>query len=228
MPTQFAMDRLTNFVLNEEGNLESTPEMNKVIGIMQEHTDVPLRIQPYNSVEANDGVPLWGSGRGHAIPGGDAFVDPFSHPTVAAHEAAHQGFTSDLALSGARERKREEFFADPSNFSQEMLDKGATMRAEFEVGNKTRMLEEANAQGVAQRAMDLAGMQTDTSGWEDMKAYPLAHRFGRQFSPEGETYAKYKPSLKDFTEGELSEFNRMQKSAIPAVDRQFLKGYNRF
>ena len=173
MPTRKAMDRLTNFVMNEDGKLEATPEMIKVIGIMQKHTDVPLRIQPYNSVEAQEGIPRWGSGTGHARPGGEAFVDPFSHPTVAAHEAAHQGFTSDLVLSGAADKKRAEFFADDKNFTDEMLDKGATMRASFETGNKARMLEEANAQGVAQRAMDLAGIEADTSGWADMKAYPL-------------------------------------------------------
>ena len=229
MPERKAMDRLTNFVLNEDGKLVPTPEMTKVIGIMQEHTDVPLNVQPYNSVEATNGIPRWGSGEGHATPLGEAFVDPFSHPTVAAHEAAHQGFTTDLVLSGAADRKRQELFENADNFSKGMHDKGATMRALFETGTKARMLEEAHAQGVAQRVMDLAGLEADTSGWQDMKAYPLAHRFGGRFNPETSLYKQnVKPSINDFTEGELSEFIQMQKSARPAVNRQFDRGYNRF
>lgn len=229
MSERKAMDRLTNFVLNEDGKLTATPEMVKVIGIMQEHTDVPLNIQPYNSVQAENGIPLWGSSTGHARPGGEAFVDPFSHPTVAAHEAAHQGFTTDLVLSGAADSKRRELFENADNFSKGMHDKGATMRALFETGTKARMLEEAHAQGVAQRAIDLAGLEVDTSGWQDMKAYPLEHRFGGRFNPETSLYKQnVKPSIKDFTEGEFSEFDRMQRSAVPAVNRQFDRGYNRF
>ena len=228
MSERKAMDRLTNFVMNEDGELTATPEMKKVIDIMQKHTDVPLNIQPYNAVQAENGIPRWGSGSGHATPGGEAFVDPFGHPTIAAHEAAHQGFTTDLVLSGAADKKRKELFENKDNFSQSMHDKGATMRALFETGTKARMLEEANAQGIAQRAMELAGLETDTSGWQDMKAYPLEHRFGGRYNPETSLYKQHvKPSINDFTEGELSEFMKMQKSATPVVNRQFDIGYSR-
>ena len=37
------------------------------------------------------------------------------------------------------------------------------------------MIEEANAQGVATRAMEIAGLQVDDSGWGNMKEYPMAH-----------------------------------------------------
>ena len=103
--------------------------MKKVIGIIQEHTDVPLKIEPFRSPEMFGSQPAWGSGGGvlhtKGENAGKAFVDPFSHPTVAAHEAAHQGFMTDLATSEVGIKKRKELINNPDNFTDAMVDKGA-------------------------------------------------------------------------------------------------------
>ena len=116
---------------------------------------------------------------------------------------------------------------NPQNYTPEMIDKGATMRMEFETRDKPFMIEEANAQGVAQAAMDKAGIPVDTSGWPDMYAYPEAHRFGGQFSESTGIYTQgaNKPGLATLTPGEGAELGAMRRSFSPAVKRQFGLGY---
>ena len=110
-----------------------------------------------------------------------------------------------------------------------MVDKGATMRFGYEAVDKPRLIEEANAQGVAQAAMDKAGIPVNTSGWKDMYAYPEAHSFAKQFSNSTPMYKDSfnKPGLATLTPAEAKEFNTISRSASPAVRRQFDLGYQR-
>ena len=137
--------------------------------------------------------PAWGSGGGVYDPKtGRAYVDPFSHPTVGAHEAAHQAFMTPHAtkhsFSKEYQDRMQSQLNDPANFTPEMIDSGATMRMEYETRDKHRLIEEANANGVATAAMNKAGLPVDDSGWGNMYAYPEAHGFGQMLSQSAPVY----------------------------------------
>ena len=234
MELRKATDKLQSFIRDNEGNWEQSPELKKVLGIMQDNTDKKINIEAAPSPMLLGGQPAWGSGNGVYNPKTNrAIVDPMSHPTVSAHEAAHQAFMTPLATKHSFNKIYQDRMNDqlnnPDNFTPEMIDKGATMRMEFEIRDKHRMIEEANAQGVAQAAMDKAGIPVDTSGWPDMYAYPEAHRFGTPISQATSRYAKgaNKPGLATFTPEEGAELAAMHKSFAPAVRRQFNLGYQR-
>lgn len=226
--------KLQSFIKATDGTWEQSPELKKVLSIMQDNTDKQINIEAAPSVMVMGGKPAWGSGHGEYDPKtGRAFVDPFAHPTVGAHEAAHQAFMTPLATDYSfnpeyQERMNNQL-NNPANYSPEMVDKGATMRMQFETRDKPFMIEEANAQGVAQAAMDKAGIPVDTSGWPDMYAYPEAHRFGGQFSKSTRDYmyGANKPGLATLTPGEATELGAMGRSVGPAVRRQFGLGYQR-
>jgi len=232
MEIRKAGDRLQSFIQNDEGEWQQSPELKKVLGIMQDNTDKQINIEIAPSPMMLGGQPAWGSGNGVYQPNtGRAFVDPMSHPTVGAHEAAHQTFMSPHATKHSFNKVYQDRvnhqLNNPNNYTQEMIDKGATMRMEFETRDKPFMIEEANAQGVAQAAMDKAGIPVDTSGWPDMYAYPEAYQFGGQFSRSTGRYMQgaNKPGLATLTPDEGAELKAMRKSAGPAVRRQFDLGY---
>lgn len=227
MSERKAGERLQSFIQKDDGKWEQSPELKKVLGIMQDNTDVPLKVEMAPSPMMMHGQPAWGSSGGvlftQGANAGRALVDPLAHPTVAAHEAAHQGFMSDLgksAVSGTAKNKSQEFITDVENYPDSMFESGAALRAAYETQDKYRLIEEANAQGVAQAAMDKAGIPVDTSGWSDMYAYPAAHK------PNGRM-AQVQVDLDTLGGGETSEYNRIQRSHMPAVKRQFDLGYGR-
>ena len=232
MADRFASDRLQSFVKANDGTFEQSPELKKVLGIMQDNTDKEINIEVAPSPMMLGGKPAWGSGGGVYEPDtGRAFVDPFAHPTVGAHEAAHQTFMTPHATKHSFNKQYQDRMQaqlnNPANFTPEMIDKGATMRLEYETRDKPYLIEEANAQGVAQAAMDKAGIPVDTSGWPDMYAYPEAYKFGGQFSKSTGRYMQgaNKPGLATLTADEGAEFGAIQKSAPAAVRRQFDLGY---
>ena len=90
MEIRKAGDKLQSFIQNDEGKWQQSPELKKVLGIMQDNTDKQINIEVAPSPMIVGGQPAWGSGNGVYEPDtGRAFVDPMSHPTVGAHEAAH-------------------------------------------------------------------------------------------------------------------------------------------
>ena len=101
------------------------------------------------------------------------------------------------------------------------------MRMEYEARDKYRLIEEANAQGVATAAMNKAGLPVDTSGWSNMYEYPEAHAFGNSLSQGSKSYKSgaNKPGIATLTPDEGAEFGRIRRSAPVAVRRQFDIGY---
>ena len=226
---------LQSFIKTNTGGWQQSPELKKVLGIMQDNTTNKINIEMAPSPMMLSGQPAWGSGGGvFQTKTGRAFVDPFSHPTVGAHEAAHQAFPSKLdaqfrdSESDLYKRMSQQF-NNNDNFTPAMVNKGASMRLLYELLDKPFMIEEANAQGVAQAAMDKAGIPTDTSGWTDMYEYPEAYSFGKQFSKAAPGYKKVfnKPTRDSLTASEINEFENIFKSTSPAVRRQFDLGYQR-
>lgn len=233
MEKRFAGKKLTSFVQDNEGKWSQSPELKKVLGIMQENTDKQIDIEMYPSpmLVAPD-TPAWGSKGGVYNPKtGRAYVDPLSHPTVGAHEAAHQAFMTPHATKDSFSKQYQERMQkqlnNPANFTPEMIDKGATMRMEYEIRDKHRLIEEANANGVATAAMNKAGLPVDDSGWGNMYAYPEAHSFGQALSQSAPVYKQgaNKPGISTLTPDEAAEFGAMQRSAPTAVRRQFDIGY---
>ncbi len=206
-----------------------TEEMNNVINLMQSKTNNPIKIQSAPSVITNvEGMGMWGTGGGVNIGGvgGTTYVDPVSGDvTVAAHEAAHQAFPSSLATSQNAVQKRRELYGTRMN--PEMVDSGTAMRAGYENFGKRALMEEANAQGVAYEAMKQAGYEPNKLGWATMLSYPAEYRFGGRYDQAAPMYKEVfnKPGLATLMPGEMDELVRMNKSFIPAMERQF--GYGR-
>ena len=212
-----------------DGSFEATPEWQKVSAIMQRNTDIPINIQPAPSVIARDGVGMWGTGGGVYRPAfGDAYVDPISGSvTTAAHEAAHQAFGSRLINDPAARKKGYEGLM--TTFTPEMIADGTALRVGYEAKSKPIMLEEANAQGVAAAAMNAAGMQPSKGGWPNMLSYPGEYRFGGYFDRAAPMYKLgfNKPGLGTLLPGEMDTFDTIQKSYLPAMQRQYQRGYGR-
>ena len=62
MANRFAGDRLQSFVRTNEGTWEQSPELKKVLGIMQGNTDKKINIEVAPSPMLLGGQPSWGSG----------------------------------------------------------------------------------------------------------------------------------------------------------------------
>lgn len=229
-----AGEKITSFIHQDDGSWKQSPELQKALGILQQNTDKKVNIEMYPSpMMAGPNTPAWGSGSGVYQPdSGRAFVDPFAHPTVSVHEGAHQTLMTDFATnhsfnSDYKNRVSGEL-SNTKNSSPKMIDKGATMRMQYEMMDKPFLIEEANAQGVTQAVMDKVGIPVDTSGWANMQEYPEAYQFGKAFSKATPAYMSgmNKPGISTLTPDEAAEFGRIQKSAPIAVRRQFQKGYD--
>ena len=221
---------LPAFTRNTDGSFVPTPEWQKVSAIMQRNTDTPINIQPAPSVLAGiDGGGIWGTGGGvHRPAFGDAYVDPVSGSvTTAAHEAAHQAFGSRLINDPAARKKGYESLM--TNFTPKMVADGTAMRVGYEAFSKPILLEEANAQGVAAAAMNAAGMQPSLNGWSNMLAYPSEYRFGGSYDKAAPAYkqAFNKPGLGTLLPGEIDTLDTMGRSYLPAIQRQYQRGYGR-
>lgn len=232
MPIRPASERLQSFIKTDTGKWQQSPELKKVLDVMQKNTNNTINIEVAPSPMLLSGQPAWGSGNGVYYPkSGRAFVDPYSHPTVGAHEAAHQAFMSPLgklnSFDSEFQSRKNQQGSNSNNFTPSMIDSGANMRMAYEILDKPFLIEEANAQGVTTAAMKKAGIPIDTSGWKDMYEYPEAYRFGGSFSNAAPFYMKFanKPGIATFTPEEAKEFGQIQKSAPIAVRRQFDLGF---
>jgi hypothetical protein len=222
-PTRMAGKYLPAF-RREGGRFVPTQEMDNVLNLMQTKTDRPINIQPAPSVLAGiDGRGMWGSGGGLYRPQyGDAYIDPLSGSvTTAAHEAAHQAFGSKLINDLKAMAKGDQSLMTP--FSTELVNDGTALRVGYESLSKPIMLEEANAQGVAYEAMTQAGYKPYTSGWNTMLSYPAEYRFAGQFDKAAPMYkiGFNKPGVATLMPGELDELQRINRSFMPAIERQF-------
>ena len=222
-PTMMAGKYLPAF-RREGGRFVPTQEMNNVMNLMQAKTDIPINVQPAPSpLSDGQGGGMWGSAGGISFGVGDqTYVDPFrGSVTTAAHEAAHQAFPSSLATNPFGEQKFYEMI--DMNYMPKDINSGLAMRINYENFSKPKLIEEANAQGVAYQAMIDAGYKPDTNGWNNMLSYPAEHRFAGRFDKGAPEYRKAfnKPGLATLMPGELNELQRMNRSFMPALQRQF-------
>lgn len=247
------MDFMPAFTRHEGSGWKQTPEAKKVLGIIKDSGAADFNIQPAPSVLMQGDRPMWGSGGGvHYTDGTGTFVDPIGGSVAtAAHEAGHAGFMTDLG----KQRMGQEDFRGTKNM-QGQIDyvnsadqmTGSSLRAAYETMSKPIMLEEANAQGVAAGAMNKAGFPMDNNGWQEAKmrdtglaedipatlTYPGQYRFGGGFDQTSDAYSNghFRNDQGHFdmsqsTPSEYAEFQKIQRSHIPAMKRQFQAGFER-
>lgn len=240
MSERMAMDGLRAFDRASDGSWKQTPETEKVLNVIRSAGGKDFKIEPAPSVLADvDGMGMWGSGGGVHFPDGSGtFVDPvFGNVSTAAHEAAHASLPTALISEKQQDQAWNKLY-DMGN-----APFGNQARAVYETISKPIMLEEANAQGVAAGAMNKAGYDFNTNGWqnspmnitglaEDIPAaltYPGQYRFGGMYD-RGAT--SYKSAMNIGEEGreylpeEVEALDRTMRSHIPAMKRQFEAGYN--
>lgn len=213
-----------------DGVYVQTPETAKVLGIMQENTEIPINVQAAPSVLTGiGGGGIWGTGGGVYYPDSEqTYVDPLKGTvTTAAHEAAHQAFPSQLIDDEKARAKGMESLN--MNFPQKLIDDGTAMRVGYEALSKPIMLEEANAQGVAVGALNKAGLPVDTGGFPDMLAYPADYRFGGFFDKAAPLYKEgfNKPGISTLLPEEADQLSTINKSFLPAIQRQYQTGIGR-
>ena len=239
MPTRMAQDAMRAFDRTSDGNWKQTPETQKVLGIIRDSGGRDFKVEPMPSPMAQNGEGQWGLGGGVYMPSqGRTFVDPVNGTvSVAAHEAGHASFETDL-IKDTNSGKLGAF--EKLNNMQGASD-GNKMRAVYETMSKPIMLEEANAQGVMQAAMDKAGYKADYSGWkavptsrtglaDDIPAaltYPGEYRMGGRYDRGMGEYMKAMPREDNqLTQEEMQVLGKTRDSLVPAMTRQFQKGYN--
>ena len=234
-----AQDAMRAFDRTSDGNWKQTPETQKVLGIIKDSGGRDFKVEPMPSPMAQNGEGQWGLGGGVYIPSQDrTFVDPVNGTvSVAAHEAGHASFETDL-IKDTNSGKLGAF--EKLNNMQGASD-GNKMRAVYETMSKPIMLEEANAQGVMQAAMDKAGYQADYSGWKAIPtsktgladdipaalAYPGEYRMGGRYDRGIGEYMQAMPRENNqLTQEEMQVLGKTRDSLVPAMTRQFQKGYN--
>ncbi len=247
------MDFMPAFTRAEGGNWEQTPAAKKVLGIIKNSGAADFTIQAAPSVLLQGDRPMWGSGGGaHYTDGTGTFIDPIrGSVSTAAHEAGHAGFMTDLGkqLGGQQDFRGEKGFQSQIDYVNSAEPQtGSALRAAYEAMSKPRMLEEANAQGVAAGAMNKAGFPMDNNGWqvadmrdtglaEDVPAtltYPGQYRFGGAFDTTSDAYSnghfrndEGHFDMSQSTPSEFKEYQTIQRSHIPAMKRQFQEGFDR-
>ena len=240
MSERMAMDGLRAFDRASDGSWKQTPETEKVLNIIRAAGGKDFKIEPAPSVIADiEGMGMWGSGGGvHFHDGSGTYVDPvLGNVSTVAHEAGHASFPT--ALLGRDQE--EQAYKKINNMSSAPL--GNQARAVYETISKPMMLEEANAQGVAAAAMHKAGYDFNTNGYKDLPmnitglaedipaalAYPGQYRFG---GVHDDGAGQYKSLMEIGEEGrgylpeEFEALDRTMRSHIPAMKRQYNKGYN--
>ncbi len=238
MPT-----RMAAFQRTPDGYWKQTPEAEKVLGIIKSSGGSPFKIEPAPSPMAGlNGEPMWGSGGGVHMPDtGRTFVDPINGSvSVAAHEAGHAAFHTALDS----EDHYQNSFSKLVNHTKS-ASPGNRLRAVYETLSKPQMLEEANAQGVARAAIDKAGYQWENNGWKGLPmeitglsddirpelAYPGEYRFGGRHDEGAKFYGNVEqigpgPVLRSYLQDERDTIDATRKSLVPAMERQYQKGYN--
>ena len=234
MPT-----RMAAFEPTPDGYWKQTPEAEKVLGIIRNSGGKDFKIEPAPSVLSDgSGGGMWGSGGGvHYGDGSGTYVDPINGSvSVAAHEAGHASFPTELVA----DEQRDQAFNKLVRYS-EGATPGNALRAAYETISKPMLLEEANAQGVAAAAMNKAGYRMDNNGWQGLPmektglnadirpelAYPAEYRFGGRFDNGQGAYDNYSKSAErgGYSPVENEVIQSTRASLVPAMERQFEKGY---
>ena len=187
MTTRFAGDKTIKngafkFV---NGKIVPTENTKRIMEVGREYNP-DLKVRPYNSVEAFDGVPIWGTGGGYYDFANDPntiHVDPIAGDThVVAHEVGHAVAPSELAVhvgagpNGSVERFGNRFNPErnPQHPYNAPARSGARVRAAWELTGKERMVEEASAQGFAIGVQHRLGIPYTNKDWKHVYDYPLS------------------------------------------------------
>nr|BDD47486.1 hypothetical protein 60 [Pelagibacteraceae bacterium] len=239
MPYRKAGEMLRAFDMQSDGSWKQTPETKKALDLVRSAGGRDFEIEAAPSVLANDGVGMWGTGGGVYYPGTDkAYVDPIKGTvTTAVHEAAHASFPTKLV-----DKEQQKAAYEKLNKSFATATPGNNLRAVYETISKPIMLEEANAQGVAKAVMDKTGLTYNNSGWkgvpmektglsDDIRpelSYPGEYRFGGKYDRGGKVYAEVTglDQGRELMQEERDAIQMTRNSLVPAMERQFQKGYN--
>ena len=237
---RMAMDGLRAFDRAADGSWKQTPETKKVLDIVRQAGGKDFKIEAAPSVITGaDGMGIWGTGGGvHYPDGSGTFVDPVKgNVSTAAHEAAHASFPTELVSA----ENQAQAFEKLNTMNAAPL--GNQARAVYETMSKPIMLEEANAQGVAAGAMNKAGFQFNTNGWQghDMRETGLSDDVPAAWHIQDsidmvdtltggekayESVQGIGENGRDYTAGERQSLDRTRQSHLPAMKRQFQKGYD--
>jgi len=235
--------RMAAFEQAADGSWQQTPEAKNVLGIIKGSGGKPFKIEAAPSPLAGlTGEGMWGTGGGvHRSDVGDTFVDPINGSvSTAAHEAGHASFPTELISR----KNQEDAISKMENYTTDATA-GNRLRSVYETMSKPILLEEANAQGVARAAIDKAGYEWENSGWkgipmeqsglsDDIRpelAYPGEYRFGGAYDRGAELYSAVEqvgpgPVQRGLSQEEQESLQATRRSLVPAMDRQFQKGYS--
>ena len=213
----FNQRKLNNPAFNYERGKGFVPseDTKQIVNKFKEVTGKDLDIRPANSVMAQDGKPIWGTGHGEADAGsGIGYVDPLmSNALVVAHEGAHAVMPSPLE----RFYRNNQPTIDPTNVPR---DTGQRLRYVHETIAKPVMEEEANAEGIAYGVLDKIGISPQSlQSWPSPTAYPKTYL--------GKGLGLYtKTEIGPPTLAERKEEQAILRSTDPFLQRMFQRGYN--
>ena len=192
-----------------------------------------VEVVPYNSVEAEDGVPKWGRGGGHynfAEDPNKFYVDPIAGDThVVAHELGHAVSSSELNESrgGGRFGSVEQFNknfdpeTNPQHPSHAQPRTGAALRAAHELTGKRNIIEEASAQGFALGVQEKLGIPYTNSAYDHPLDYPMS------FLNQSAGAYQRGMGVEKLNESEQAEWNKIQRGSGNAAVREFKNAYQR-
>lgn len=213
----FNQRKLNNPAFNYERGKGFVPseDTKQIVNKFKEVTGKDLDIRPANSVMAQDGKPIWGTGHGEADAGsGIGYVDPLmSNALVVAHEGAHAVMPSPLNRFYNSNQPR----INPTNVPR---DTGQRLRYVHETMAKPTMEEEANAEGIAYGVLDKIGISPQNlQDWPSPTAYPRTYL--------GKGLGLYtKTEIGPPTFAEQKELDTILRSTDPFLQRMFQRGYN--
>ena len=218
--------------VRQNGSWEQSKNTEKIMDELEGYNpDIELR--PYNSVEAMGGEPMWGSGGGHynfAENPNVIYVDPVAGDThVVAHEGGHAVASSDFNAFTGRGRfgdveKSDQWIhsSNPHHPYNAPERSGARVRAAHEMFTKPTMIEEASAQGFAMGLQQKLDIPYTNTAYKHPYDYP--HSFGNRTQP---MYEFNETQGSELNQSEKEEFERLRRSAIPAIDREYKLGFQR-
>lgn len=213
------------FTWNDSGDLEMTSDARRVVEAISEGSGRRLEIRPANSVMANEGSPVWGSGGGFVEGGelgkGVGYVDPIDGNTfVVAHEGAHA--VSPTALRSFQQERVSEGEWGKVNPLDLPRDGGQRLRYVHETYAKPSLIEEASANGTAEGVLAGLGLPgpDQQDSWGSPLAYPSSfHRRGIG------RYAQLE--IGPPAPAEVAEWERIGRGSKAAMERTYAEARER-
>lgn len=193
-----------------------------------------LEVRPYNSVEAQGGVPMWGSGGGHynfADNPDVIHIDPIAGDThVVAHEVGHAVAPANLTEHrGGGPRgdvgKFEKSFNPETNKQHptHAPDRtGAAVRSVYEHVAKPTMIEEASAQGFAIGLQHKLDIPYTNDAYAHVYDYPA-----QSLDTAKDAYAFHELKGEELNDSEKAEWEVIERTHRPAIEREYMEAYNR-